>query len=198
MDYFLYGQRGSGKTLLATMEMYFDFLEGKELWSNTPLSEHLPHKYVDIRQLISESFTIPNDDKKRTLLIDETHTQMDSRTSQSQHNRMLVNFITQARKRNFRILYTSQILIGYDIRVRALTDRVIRCLPVIDRLDLGLGDDNYPEPTLFQYITYVPQEGWRVENSFTIPRGVARLFYPLYDTKEIVMPAEVVLYEDKA
>ena len=77
--------------------------------------------------------------------------------------------------------------------MRALTDRVVRCLPTIDVNDLGLGSKNYPEPIEFKYITYVPQEDWRVENSYTIPRALARKLYPLYETKNPILPIEVIM-----
>lgn len=208
-DILFWGKRGSGKTLGAIFEAYLDWFDGHEIWSNTPLNNgfdvnHVTQKkgnyhFIDTIDLIKESFSenLPSDDKQRTCIIDETHTQADSRTSGSHINRQLVNFVTQARKRNFRILYTSQILTGYDVRMRALTDRVVRCLPTVNHADLGWGNANYPEPTDFQYISYIPEEDWRMENSYSIPRALARKLYPLYKTDAPIMPVEVRLAELK-
>jgi len=197
MDKLFFGGRGSGKTFGAIIEMWIDWIRGNELWSNTPLNEQLPHKYVDTLELIEESFIeqIPNDGKQRTCLIDETHTQADSRTSSKHTNRQLVNFVSQARKRNFKLLYTSQFLVGFDIRLRALTDRVVRCVPIMDVNDIGMGTPDYPEPLKFQYFVHIPQEGFRLENAYSIPRNLARLFYDLYSTEQPIMPIEYILQQ---
>ena len=207
-DILFWGNRGTGKTLAMILETLLDWYNGHEIWSNTPLNSGFDtnfitrkkgnYHYIDTLDLIKESFSENlRGDTQRTCLIDETHTQADSRTSGSHINRQLVNFVTQARKRNFRILYSSQVLTGYDVRMRALTDRVVKCQPTIDPNNLGMGTTNYPEPIQFNYITYIPSEEWRMENSWAIPRELARKLYPLYKTDAPIMPVEVRLAELK-
>ena len=204
MDYLFFGGRGSGKTLGAVFMILIALLESRvnksklEIWTNSPMPTYeqigYTPKYIDSLDIIEEGFS--EDIDRTTLkicLIDETHTQADSRTSGSHTNRQIVNFATQARKRNFQILYTSQILNGYDYRLRLLTDRVVFCQPVFGD-DVGFGTVNYPEPSEFQYYVTIPNENWKLESSFAFDRNFARQWlYPLYQTDAPIMPIEVTM-----
>lgn len=204
MDYLFFGGRGSGKTLGAVLMILIALLEARvtksklEIWTNSPMPSYpqigYEPKYIDSIDIIEEGLSEDIDrNVLKILLIDETHTQADSRTSGSHTNRQLANFATQARKRNFQILYTTQILNGYDYRLRLLTDRVVFCQPIFAE-DIGFGTPNYPEPLEFQYYVTIPNENWKLENSFAFSREFARQWlYPLYETDAPIMPIETTI-----
>lgn len=205
VDTFYWGRKGSGKTLRAVIDIWFDWWEGYEIWSNTPL-----HKAFDINYKTKESGNlhqvdavdlikmllndeIPMDNKPKVLLLDEIKTQANARNFTSFINKHLTDFVSQARKRRFKLIYTDQILNAYDRWIRLMTDRIVRCTPQIDYRDLGLGDKDYPEPVSFEYIELDLTED-AIESepiSYAIPRKTARYFYPLYRTEKVITPVEL-------
>lgn len=201
MDSFFWGKRGSGKTLGAIIRLWLDYLDGREIWSNIDLHSSLHAKKITVLDLIEllmdkEKFEAL-DNKPKTLLMDEMKGQANARLSSTFINRNVGHFVSQARKRNFKLIYTDQILSSYDKWIREMTDRIIRCVPVINPNDIGMGTTEYPEPTAFSYIEFDTYD-WRIVNRYTIPRKVGRFFYPLYDTLQIVTPAELMFGEGES
>lgn len=143
-DVFYWGRRGSGKTAKATFECLLDWYTGNEIWTNTYLHPAFDINYItkkrgnlhtidaiDLINLLLED-NIPDDDIPKTLLLDEIKTQANARNFGGFVNKNLANFVSQARKRNFRIIYTDQIIGAYDKWIRLMTDKVVRCIPIID------------------------------------------------------------------
>lgn len=61
-------------------------------------------------------------DRKKIMVIDEFHIFSDSRLSSSYHNILMSYFITQTRKQDIQLIYTTQQFGQVDIRVRDNTD----------------------------------------------------------------------------
>lgn len=206
MDIFLWGKRGSGKTNRAIIEMWMDWLLGSEMWTNTWLHPAFDRNYITkekgnyhhvdaidlIKMLLDDR--LPINEKQKTLLLDEAKTQAGATSYMSFINKHLADFVSQARKRNFRIIYTDQIIGAYDKRIRMMTDKIIRCVPIIDYSDIGMGTRDYPEPIFFEYIELDLTED-EIEQQeplvYDISRKTARHFYPLYRTRQIVTPVEL-------
>lgn len=198
MDYFIWGKRGSGKTLLASIFCWLDFLEGRGIWGNLPFHENLQARLIEVMDLIelliNDELANSIADKPKTLVLDEMKGQANARLSPTFINRNLGHFVSQARKLGFKLIYTDQILGGYDKWIREMTDRIIYCKPTISQKDIGLGTVDYPEPIKFTYIEFDVFD-WQVVNQFSISRKTARHFYGLYDTKQRIIPAELKYLE---
>lgn len=194
---FYYGQTGSGKTLSAIREAVKDVILGRVLYSNMQRIKNLPYYYVDLEDLIlmvqNEELDI-DDTRPKTLLLDEIHTMFDGRRSQSRENIDFSIFISQCRKRQFNIYYTSQWIAGADIRMRTLSQELIRCMAYISYKDIGLGTISEPEPIaiehrITQIIDLMDNNTSKTKRKL-FPRWRNRPFYKFYDTYEIIRPVE--------
>lgn len=70
---------------------------------------------------------------KKLVIIDEFHIFSDSRLSSSNHNILMSYFITQTRKQNVQLIYTTQQFGQVDIRVRDNTD--VLALPAYNAIN---------------------------------------------------------------
>lgn len=217
-DTFIWGKRGSGKTLKAVETIYFRWLEGYEIWGNLVL-----HKYFDYNPILKKkgnlhlvdaldlitmllSDKLPDNGVQKLLVLDEVKTQANARTFTSSINRLLTDFVSQARKRNFSIIYTDQILSSYDKWIRQMTDSLIRSKawyisngqytdnPKL-ATDYGWGNAEYPEPMYIEYReanidTDEPDGIGQVKITYRT-RKTARMLYPCYDTRQIITPVEL-------
>lgn len=217
-DVFFWGRRGSGKTARAVFELLLDWYSGNQIWTNTSLHPAFDINYitkqkgnlkivdaVDLIQLLVENDNqLPNDHVSKTLLLDEIKTQANARNFGGFVNKHLANFVSQARKRNFRLLYTDQILNAYDKWIRLMTEKIVRCTPyylsngmfVTDAssaTDYGLGNRQYPEPMYFDYKEFdLTEDDLESEPvSYSISRKTMRNIYQLYDTGQMITPVEL-------
>lgn len=201
MDKFYCGKRGSGKTLRAVIDIWMNWFDGYEIYTNTLLHKAFDTNYitkqkgnlhlVDAIDLIKLMLAdkIPDTSTPKILLLDEIKTQASSRGFSTYVNRYLSDFISQARKRKFTVIYTDQILIGYDKWMRQMTDKLIMCNGIVDYNDLGLGTKDYPEPIVFEYAELEMNElSFERPIIYDIPRNTARRFYPLFDTGKMIKP----------
>lgn len=195
---FFTGQTGSGKTLGMIKEGVRDFILGRELYSSMKKITGIPYYYVDLEDLIlmvqNEELDV-NNDRPKTLLLDEIHTMFDGRRSSSRENIDFSLFISQCRKRRFNVYYTSQWITGADPRIRTLTNQFIRCFAHYDVNDVGLGTLDEPEPIALTQITSNvidmqenPNNYKRRKKNFLRWRN--RPFYKFYDTFEVIRPVE--------
>jgi hypothetical protein len=195
---FFYGSTGSGKTLSAIKLFVRDLLLGREGYTNMQGIENLPYYYVDLEDLIlmvQDEELDAISDKPKTLLLDEIHTMFDGRKSQKRENIDFSNFISQCRKRHFNIYYTSQWIAGADIRIRTLTNELVKCIPHFSRSDFGLGTIDEPEPIAIEHIitniTDLMENPTNPKKKRKVyPRWRNRPFYQFYDTFEIIRPVE--------
>ena len=210
-DTFIWGRKGTGKTLRAIIDIWLDWLQGYQVWSNTwmhPALDYNPvtKKYgnlhtvdgVDLIRMLVEDRDNPysDDNQNKVLLLDEIKTQANARGFGSMINKHLVDFISQARKRNFKIIYTDQILASYDRCLRLMTDTIISCHTVVDKSNMGLSTNaEYPEPLFFNYYNLDLNELDNMENpqvtSMQISRSTARMFYGCYKTAQVITPLEL-------
>ena len=204
---FLWGKKGSGKTLRAVEESFLDWLCGYEIWGNLWLHPYFDtnyktrakgnYHYVDAVDLINMLLDdkIPTDNTPKLLILDEMKSQANARSFMSTINKHLATFISQARKRSFKVIYTGQIISEYDKWIRMMTDYITACRPIIDPKNIGWGSTDYPEPLFFQYIqaTIDEQEPNGIGEVFTYYRSrkVARLFYPCYKTRQMIAPVDL-------
>lgn len=186
---FLYGMTGSGKTLRAVSLALVGFLLGRKIYGNLHLKK-VPYTFIEIPELIDMVITNNIDNSPKTLILDEIQTAFDGRSSGSSQNKALAIFVSQCRKRNFDIIYTSQFITGADVRMRALTDKLTNCIATKSIQDVGLGDIDNPEPTKLTYLTIDPKNPFSKVKKKVMKRDVFRLFYPYYNTYEVVTPLQ--------
>lgn len=113
------GSMGAGKTLYASaiaerLKDYYIIMANYDLkcreYDVTP--ENVATLMFETRAL----------EGKKLLIIDEFHIFSDSRLSSTNHNILISYFITQVRKQDIQLIYTTQQLGQVDIRVRDNTD----------------------------------------------------------------------------
>lgn len=132
------GTRGKGKTLLATYLCY------QHWWNTAQLNNFATFgankKPKEIKELnkrvfhngclnFGTEFDVWNfvdfgdsDFHDAVILLDEIHMMMDSRSAMSTANKVIYGFITQMRKKNLAIIYTTQDENSVDFRLRQQTD----------------------------------------------------------------------------
>lgn len=106
------GTVGSGKTLSAVYEAYKYYkYKGYTVYSNIGLKfPHIKLNRKTLDALIKEKKGLQD----AVLLMDEVHISVDSRSSMSKRNKAISYFVLQTRKRNVRLLYTTQHLHQVD------------------------------------------------------------------------------------
>lgn len=138
------GGIGSGKTLTLVNIGISDLFAGKTIYSNVKLK--VPDKYKDKviylnKEILNDIFekikTGMFDMRNSTVLIQEAHNYIDSRTSMSKKNRTFSYWILQSRHTgagSCDIVYDTQELGQIDIRLRRNTDFVLRPF-ILERVD---------------------------------------------------------------
>lgn len=173
--------------------MWIAYLEGREVWGN--LENNIPNSRniepIELIEIVLNGEEIDN--KPKLLILDEIKNVIDSRSSMSWFNKNFSYFVAQCRKMGFDIVVTDQYLGSFDIRMRELTDTIVRCMPIFDPNDVGLGNSNAPEPIAFKYIEYDLQmmaltNKPVISRRYYIPRFIARDFYKLYNTYQRIKP----------
>lgn len=112
------------------------------------------------------------------LALDEIHTMIDSRLN-SQAGRYISYFITQSGKRGVHIIYTTQNFMMVDKRLRDLTHIKIVC---------------HNTKTRFKYQIYRLEENgleYRYVKTLYLSHDKAKLYYDLYDTRELIFAPDV-------
>jgi DNA helicase HerA-like ATPase len=112
---------GSGKTLFATALARHYHKNGSTIYANFGLK--FPFKPLTMKEISDFNFDFNNS----VLIIDEIHLNIDSRSSMSRKNKIISYFITQSRKRNIILIYTTQNAHQIDKRLRTNTDYIIQC-----------------------------------------------------------------------
>ncbi len=124
------GSMGAGKTLFASaiaerLKNYYTIMANYDL-----KCRDLDITPENVASLMFETRTIEG---KKLLIIDEFHIFSDSRLSSTNHNILMSYFITQTRKQNIQLIYTTQQFGQVDIRVRDNTD--VLALPAYNAIN---------------------------------------------------------------
>lgn len=170
------GTVGGGKTLSMTVEAYKYYRQGHAIYSNYWLN--FPHTLLTakrFREMIEEKEQLQN----VVLLLDEAHIWIDSRGSMTKKNKMISYFILQTRKRNVRLLATTQHYHQLDKRLRDTADIVCFCQNVSNKTSLV---DVGKKVLIHQQYYYVwdPMKPNRQRVLYANP------YFSLFDTREIV------------
>lgn len=157
----IFGDRGSGKTLFMTLLLKIDEEDKNHIITNYNVS--FPHKKMTLEEICK----LPEELSNATIGLDELHMAADSRRFMADSNKQLAVLVTQIRKRQCDLYYTSQRIMQIDKRIRSHTDRVI----VIEKVGKHK----------FYWI-------YRARRGVIIKEGVidGREIYDMYDTNEIV------------
>jgi DNA replication protein DnaC len=115
------GAMGSGKTLSMTYYAYKYYKSGSTIFANYGLL--FPHKDIDYEKIKALDVEFQNS----VLCLDEIHVFIDSRSSMSKVNKVVSYLITQSRKRNIILMYSTQHIGQVDLRLRSNTDYFISC-----------------------------------------------------------------------
>lgn len=113
------------------------------------------------------------------LLLDEVHIWLDSRSSMQKKNKMITYFILQTRKRNVRLLCTTQHLHQIDKRFRDTIDILVFCRNMSNQTSIVNGEQKemyIQNEFLFQWGEQPPRKRLLYANPI----------FPLYDTSEMI------------
>lgn len=114
------GLQNDGKTLIGSKKCFEDWLNGRTIYSNTPLN--IPHILFNkdfLIDMVKKGARLPN----ITWFIDEGWLWLDSRTRE----RILSYFYLQSSKDNANIIFTSQTARQIDIRLRENLHYLLEC-----------------------------------------------------------------------
>lgn len=184
------GTLGSGKTLSMVKSVYEDHIrENKKIISNVVLN----FTSTQLSQTFFEAFSNGKSQElfDVDLALDEIHIFIDSRRSASKRNTYLSYFILQTRKRGVNLYATSQFLSQIDVRLRNVTDYVVKCEAFIKK-----GNNFEVVTPIKASMGLTKEEGenlWIMNNTINqggeiVKREMFRAakFFNLYDTKQII------------
>ena len=125
---FIYGEMGSGKTLLGALRAYIQWSKGREIYT-TVQSLRIPHVDVDLWRLLDEAENPKWDSvAKKWFLLDEIQTIADGYAPPSnKYIRQLRILFSQFRKRHAKLDFVSQFPTGAHFSLRTLTNTIIQC-----------------------------------------------------------------------
>lgn len=115
------GIKGSGKTLVLTLLLYLDYLRGRKIYTNFPVS--FPFEFIDIQKMVDLNIELEN----CTIGLTELHAIADSRLSGKKQNILMSYFVLQSRHRHVNFYYDSQFGGQVDKRIRTNVDVDIVC-----------------------------------------------------------------------
>lgn len=174
----IFGELGTGKTMLLTLIGYYYFLKGWKIYSNYKLK--FPHVLVksldDIKNI--------NIDNDSIFLFDELWITADARKHSSDENITISQSILQSRKKRLSIFYTAQYPRLVEQRIRMITNYVLK--PTI----IGYNEDSSPALMVIEKFArnslgYVKPLGRSVPNVNLAEIG------KLFSTEEIITPTNV-------
>jgi hypothetical protein len=171
------GDMGTGKTLSAVAWSVSMFkLYGFRIYANIHIVG-IPYVNLTLADLIK--YTDSDEDFNNCIfIIDEAYIFMDARGSMSKRNQIIGYFITQTRKRNAHLFYTTQQYHQVDKRLRANTTAFAECS--------------------FKEIQLLDEKIYRCLNKFQILKNNTivtkpivfdpKPFFKYYDTRQVIRP----------
>lgn len=186
------GDRGDGKTLLLTALLREDYDNGLNIFSNYSLFFPKPRFKGQLppqKRTFKDIVTMPEELRNASVGLDELHIGADSRQSMNKSNLILSKLITQMRKRNLDVYYTTQRLNSIDKRLRQQTDFFIMVERVYcshDKFD----EQGVPQELWFKYqiidAYYYDTMNTKGDKEGFIYYGATKDLFELYDTDEII------------
>jgi len=164
------GGLGTGKTLLGVIMLQSAKQKGYHIFSNI--------KVKNAQLVTLEDFLNMDFPEKSVILMDEVYILAESRLSHSDTNLIISHLIFQSRKKGLHIITTSQLRRAVDVRLRDLADILIYA----SRDKEG-----------FKYLVFADNE----IRTFVLPYTIARKYFSLYNTKEIVEDELIKLKREK-
>ena len=169
------GRRGCGKTTTMVKDAYLYKLHGWKIFTNMN-SLLFADEVLSVDEIIT---LLSTDTENYVLVLDEIQTLIDSRRSIRKRNVDFTYFIQQIRKRNIKMLASTQFSIRADKAFREHVDiearpRFFEQYPVIvvTYTDMTFGDELFVDVEEYQrQIVFDPTQ-----------------IYPLFDTKEKISP----------
>lgn len=158
------GGLGAGKTYTMIALAYDEYLAGRPVFANFPCA------FAHRLRSWSEWCAV----RSGVLMWDESHLDIDSRSFGS--NVAVTPWLTQLRKLSVELLYTTQNFGQVDVRLRNLSDRLIRCT--------GQRYEDGSRATELMVISLFPEPS--LVNQVVLPHSP--MLYGLYDTLSVVLP----------
>ncbi len=113
------GRRGHGKTTLLALLGEHDYSNGKKVIANFDLS------FPYFRMSFADIIELPEELQDATLLLDEMQVGAGAREALKKTNQTINKFITQLRKRNILLIYSTQNFMFIDKSIRSQTDFLV-------------------------------------------------------------------------
>lgn len=155
------GKMGAGKTLsVSVLATFLHRATGAELHANYVLRD--AEEMKSLNDVISKN--------KSILVFDEIWLSADSRAWSD--NVRLTQWVNQTRKKQMIVFYTTQHIRQVEMRIRNGTDVLIYA-------------EKTPEG---HWLTFIDWQYKTIGRRYLIPHEVARKFYSLYDTYEVLKP----------
>ena len=177
MIYGFFGTVGSGKTITMTKYAYFYYLLGYNIYANYWLSfEHTPVTKEFLVRIVEENIDLGDNN---VFILDEIDMYVDSRKSMKSDNIMITYLIKQVRKKDIKILYSSQYEHSVDRRLRDLTAKEFLCrsrfLPI-----------KYEGETFDLLMVY--NDIYSQQHHIGNKRFCANPYFEMYDTRQLITP----------
>lgn len=160
-----------------TYEAYKYHLKGMTVYSNYHLN--FPHIKLT-KAVFDELLSDPVGLQDAVLCLDEIHIWIDSRSSMGKKNKIMTYFLLQTRKRNVRLLCTTQHLHQVDRRLRDTIDILVFCRNMTNKTSTV--QDSSKDVYILQ--EYVFQ--WKDDARPRLKKLYANPIFSLFDTTEIV------------
>lgn len=178
------GTVGSGKTLSMTWELYQYYCQGYQIYTNYRLKfPKLPGCKEPIlltKKLFDKMIKEKHQLQNAVLGLDEIHIWIDSRGSMEKKRKGITYFILQTRKRNVRLLASTQHPHQVDKRLRDSVDILSHCRNLTNQSSI------VKDPKIKTYIMQESVFQWKEGMK---PKGrilFANPIYPLFDTTEMI------------
>lgn len=175
----IYGNAGSGKTVLAVYILMKELEKNKERKIYGNVHSIILPSYESIDSI--DLWNLEQSDVEITVLWDEGYTELENRRSMATQNIISSYLLMQRRKRNFEFIGISPLNI-LDVRWRA-TERM--AFYAFDR-PIKNEDGSDFEGDFHYFVT----DG-RTKRKFMLPFSEARKCFKFFDTKEIIPPKNI-------
>lgn len=183
------GRRGKGKSLAMTALAHWMRAAYKEKNQNTLVAANYQLRFADFKDpyIIDMLATFPDWGRDLLLCVDEIGGQFSNRRSMTQVTLDFVNFLTQIRKRNVEMLFTTQFPQMVDYQVLLQVDLIVHCNVRAG----GRVVDLFLHDYWGQWTGYMDKKPWPpriLDYDKHIKLVNTRLMFPLYNTREVVPP----------